>query len=107
MDETINLTVKDKERYSRNDVYVKANMPWVAYKNYWWILDETKGEYAGVGIHGQVIYINRSANMVIAYFSSQPQASSVAGFKPFVSKLNACRGIGEVEPQLGLSKANI
>ena len=91
VDETLNLTSEDKERYGRNDVYVKAKMPWVAYKNYWWILDETKGEYAAVGIHGQVIYINRSANMVIAYFSSQPQASSVAGFKNFVSKLNACR----------------
>ena len=91
VDETLKLTTNDKERYGRNDVYVKAKMPWIGYKNYWWILDETKGEYAAVGIHGQVIYINRSANMVIAYFSSQPQASSVAGFKPFVSKLNACR----------------
>lgn len=91
VDETLNLTAKDKERYARNDVYVKAKMPWVSYKNYWWILDETKGEYAAVGIHGQVIYINRSANLVVAYFSSQPQASSVVGFKPFVSKLNACR----------------
>ncbi|MDP2413580.1 serine hydrolase [Daejeonella sp.] len=91
VDETINLTDQDKERYSRNDVYVKAKLPWVAYKNFWWILDETKGEYAAVGIHGQVIYINRSVNVVIAYFSSQPQASSVAGYKPFVSKLNACR----------------
>jgi CubicO group peptidase (beta-lactamase class C family) len=91
VDEPLKLTTTDKERYSRNDVYVKAKMPWIAYKNYWWILDEVKGEYAALGIHGQVIYINRLANMVIAYFSSQPQASSVAGFKNFVSKLNACR----------------
>jgi CubicO group peptidase (beta-lactamase class C family) len=95
IDETLNLTARDKERYARNDVYVKAKMPWVAYKNYWWILDEAKGEYAAVGIHGQVIYLNRSANMVVAYFSSQPQASSVVGFKPFVSKLNACRELAK------------
>lgn len=95
VDETLNITTTDKERYERNDVYVKAKMPWVAYKNYWWILDEKKGEYAAVGIHGQVIYINRSANLVVAYFSSQPQASSVAGFKPFVSKLNACRELAK------------
>ncbi len=95
VDETVNLTDKDKERYSKNDVYVKAGMPWIGYKNYWWILDETKGEYAGVGIHGQVIYINRSANLVIAYFSSQPEASSVAGYKNFVSKLNACRALAK------------
>jgi len=95
VDETLKLTLSDRERYNRNDVYVKAGMPWVGYKNYWWILDEAKGEYAAVGIHGQVIYINRSAKMVIAYFSSQPQASSVAGFKPFVSKLNACRELAK------------
>ena len=91
----LNLTSEDKERYGRNDVYVKAKMPWIGYKNYWWILDEQKGEFAAVGIHGQVIYINRSANMVVAYFSSQPQASSVAGFHPFVSKLNACRELAK------------
>lgn len=94
IDETLKLTVADKERYARNDVYVKAGMPWIAYKNFWWILDETKGEYAAIGIHGQVIYINRSANMVIAYFSSQPVASS-AGNKPFLAKLNACRTLAK------------
>jgi hypothetical protein len=75
-------------------VYIQAKMPWVAYKNYWWILDETKGEYCALGIHGQVIYINRAANMVIAYFSSQPDAGSAASrhFKP---KLNACRALGK------------
>jgi CubicO group peptidase (beta-lactamase class C family) len=55
VDETLKLTKEDKERYARNDVYVKVGMPWVGYKNFWWILDETKGEYCGVGIHGQVI----------------------------------------------------
>lgn len=97
VDETLRLTTTDKERYGRNDVYAKANMPWIAYKNYWWILDEVKGEYAAVGIHGQVIYINRSANIVIAYFSSQPQASSVAGYKHFVSKLKACRELAKIK----------
>ncbi len=97
VDETLKLTKEDKDRYARNDVYTKAGLPWVAYKNFWWILDEIKGEYCGVGIHGQMIYINRSANMVIAYFSSQPAASSASagGFKPFVSKLNACRELAK------------
>ena len=94
IDETLKLTATDKERYSRNDVYVPAKMPWVSYKNYWWILDETKGEYCAVGIHGQVIYINRAAGLVIAYFSSQPVAGSVAS-KNFLPKLNACRELGK------------
>jgi len=94
IDETLKLTAADKERYSRNDVYVKAGMPWVAYKNFWWILDETKGEYCALGIHGQVIYINRSANIVIAFFSSQPVAGSSAS-KNFLPKLNACRSFAK------------
>jgi CubicO group peptidase (beta-lactamase class C family) len=94
VDETLKLTNADKERYNRNDVYVPAKMPWVAYKNYWWILDETKGEYCAIGIHGQVMYINRAANMVIAYFSSQPGAGSVAS-KNFLPKLNACRELSK------------
>jgi CubicO group peptidase (beta-lactamase class C family) len=69
-------------------------MSWVTYKNYWWILDETKGEYCAIGIHGQVIYINRAANMVIAYFSSQPNAGSVAS-KEFLPNLKACRELSK------------
>lgn len=94
VDETIKITQADKERYLKNDVYVPAKMPWIAYKNYWWILDETKGEYCALGIHGQVLYINRSANLVIAYFSSQRNAGSVAS-KEFLPKLNACRELSK------------
>ena len=94
VDETLKLTTADKERYGRNDVYVQAKMPWVAYKNYWWILDDTKGEYCALGIHGQVIYINRAANMVVAYYSSQPNAGSVASSQ-FLPKLNACRELSK------------
>lgn len=94
VDETIKITQADKDRYLRNDVYVPAKMPWVAYKNYWWILDEIKGEYCAIGIHGQVLYINRSANLVIAYFSSQPNAGSVAS-KEFLPKLHACRELSK------------
>ncbi|MCW3118264.1 MAG: putative 6-aminohexanoate-dimer hydrolase, partial [Chitinophagaceae bacterium] len=94
VDETLKLTKADKDRYLRNDVYVNAKMPWVAYKNYWWVLDEKKGEYCAVGIHGQVIYINRTAGIVIAYFSSQPNAGSVAS-KNFLPKLDACRQLSK------------
>ena len=78
----------------RNEVYPKAGLPWIAYKNFWWVLDETKGEYGGVGIHGQVLYINRAANLVIAYFSSQPAAGSATS-KHFLPKLNACRELSK------------
>jgi len=84
------LTPEDKLRYSKNDVYTKSGIPWISYKNFWWILDEKKGEFAAVGTNGQVIYINRSTNLVISYFSCHPVASSV-GNKNFKVKLDACR----------------
>ena len=92
IDEILTITSEDKRRYSKNEVYAKAQMPWVAYKNFWWILDENKGEFAAIGTNGQVIYINRSANLVIAYFSCHPDPSS-AGNKNFLLKLNACRSL--------------
>lgn len=68
------------------------NALWIAYKNMWWVLDDQKGEYAAVGIHGQVIYINRMADMVIAFFSSQSVASAVDN-APFWSKILSCQKI--------------
>ncbi|MCP5131420.1 MAG: serine hydrolase [Pseudomonadales bacterium] len=64
--------------------------PWVAYHNMWWILDEKAGEYCAVGIHGQVIYINRSADTVMVWFSSQPVASAARN-PAFRAKLDAAR----------------
>ncbi|NPD48133.1 serine hydrolase [Lentimicrobium sp. S6] len=90
VDATINLTAKDKAKMNNNTRY--AGSQWIAYKNMWWVLDEQKGEYAAVGIHGQVIYINRKAGIVIAFFSSQPVASA-AGNSVFWSKILACQKI--------------
>lgn len=90
IDETLNLTAVDAQRYANNDFY--RNELWQHYKNMWWILDPAKQEYAAVGIHGQVIYINGSTNTVVAQFSSQPSASQ-AGSVEFRSKLLAIREI--------------
>jgi CubicO group peptidase (beta-lactamase class C family) len=90
IDETLNLTSVDAQRYAKNSLY--GNELWRHYKNMWWILDPAKGEYAAVGIHGQVIYINASTNTVVAQFSSQPAASQV-GSVAFRSKLLAIREI--------------
>ena len=94
IDQILEITPGDKERYLRNDVYPKAGMPWIAYKNFWWILDENKGEFAAIGTNGQVIYINRSIHLVIAYYSCQPGASS-AGNKNFLAKLHASRALAK------------
>lgn len=90
VDEPLKLTDKDKQKMIDNGKYEEN--AWIAYKNMWWIIDENKGEYAAVGVHGQVIYINRQANLVVSYFSSQPDASA-ANYKPFMSKIKACQKI--------------
>ncbi len=63
---------------------------WSAYHNMWWILDASIGEFAAVGIHGQVIYINRKADTVMAWFSSQPVAGAAKN-ESFRAKLRAVR----------------
>jgi CubicO group peptidase (beta-lactamase class C family) len=82
IDDTVRANMAANAKYSDD--------PWVAYHNMWWVLDEQLGEYCAVGIHGQVIYINRSADTVMAWFSSQPGASAARN-PDFQSKLKAAR----------------
>jgi CubicO group peptidase (beta-lactamase class C family) len=92
VDQSLRLSEKDTQKMKSNSRY--ENKSWIAYKNMWWILDDKQGEYAAIGIHGQVIYINRSANVVIAYFSSDEIAG--AALNPnFQSKLFAARKIAQ------------
>ncbi len=90
VDASLNLSETHIRNMRANTKY--QNMPWQAYHNMWWILNADKGEYAAVGIHGQVIYINRSANTVIAWFSSQKKASA-ANNPQFSAKLKVSREI--------------
>jgi len=90
IDQTLALNDADRLRYRNNTLY--QNEDWHYYKNMWWILDADREEYAAVGIHGQVIYINRAADTVVAQFSSQPNASQVDS-PQFRSKLSAIRHI--------------
>ena len=92
IDATLSISDIDRNKMNANPNY--QDNSWIAYKNMWWLLDAEKGEYAAVGVHGQVIYINRAANVVIAYFSSQPTAS--ASRNPyFQSKLFAAQAIAK------------
>lgn len=88
IDQTLQVSQQLKTNMRNNRKY-QAD-PWQAYHNMWWILDADKGEYCAVGIHGQVIYINRQADTVMAWFSSQPGASA-AGNPDFRTKLDAAR----------------
>lgn len=47
------------------------------YRSFWWICDPVRGERAAMGIYGQMIYVNKSTNTVIASFSSPNYVSNV------------------------------
>lgn len=48
-----------------------------SYKSQWWINHNSNGAFNARGIHGQTIYIDPKAEMVIVRFASNPQASNV------------------------------
>jgi CubicO group peptidase (beta-lactamase class C family) len=43
----------------------------------WWVANNANGVFDARGIHGQRIYIDPAAEMVIAKFSSHPVASNL------------------------------
>lgn len=55
-----------------------ATLPGWSYRNQWWISHNAHGVYMARGIHGQSIYIDPKAEMVIARYASHPMAGNVA-----------------------------
>ena len=86
----LNIDEKLKSHMTANPKYGEES--WEAYHNMWWILDSEKGEFCATGIHGQVIYINRSKNTVMVWFSNQPGAAAPKNIN-YQSKLNAARSL--------------
>ena len=88
IDETLNVSEKLRKNMSDNLIY--SEEPWTSYHNMWWVIDENKGEFCAMGIHGQVMYINRSTDTVMVWFSSQPVAGNPRNANT-QSKLKAAR----------------
>ena len=44
----------------------------------WWIPENKNGAYSARGVHGQTIYIDPTAEMVIVRFASHPIAANLA-----------------------------
>ena len=60
-------------------VFAKAGyktLPGGSYKSMWWILHNKHGAYAARGVHGQTIYVDPAAEMVIGRYSSFPTAKN-------------------------------
>jgi CubicO group peptidase (beta-lactamase class C family) len=47
-----------------------------SYHSMWWVFHNAHGAYAARGVHGQTIYINPTAEMVIVRFASFPAAKN-------------------------------
>jgi len=55
-----------------------ATLPGWSYRNMWWVSHNEHGAFMARGIHGQNIYIDPKAEMVIARYASFPIAGNVA-----------------------------
>jgi hypothetical protein len=53
-----------------------ATLPGWSYHNQWWISHDDHGAFMARGIHGQAIYIDPKAEMVIARYASHPKAGN-------------------------------
>ncbi len=47
-----------------------------SYRSMWWVLHNDHGAFAARGVHGQTVYIDPEAEMVIARFASHPSAKN-------------------------------
>jgi len=43
-----------------------------SYRNYWWMAEGQCGRFAGIGLGGQLVVVDPTANMVIVKFTSSP-----------------------------------
>lgn len=73
--------VESIRRGGRKEDFAKANytlLPGWSYRSQWWVTHNDHGAYAARGIHGQAIYVDPAAEMVIARFGSHPIAANGA-----------------------------
>jgi hypothetical protein len=72
--------VDEIRRGGSREAFVFGNYPTLpgwSYHHQWWVSHDDHGVYTARGIHGQVIYVDPAAEMVIARFASHPLAGNV------------------------------
>lgn len=65
----------DREAFAKSQ-YGKKLKGW-SYRNMWWITENSHGAYMARGVHGQAIYIDPAAEMVIVRLASTFRASNL------------------------------
>jgi CubicO group peptidase (beta-lactamase class C family) len=72
--------INDIRRGGSREAFVAGDYPTLpgwSYHDFWWISHDDHGVYMARGIHGQAIYVDPKAEMVIARFASHPLAGNV------------------------------
>lgn len=65
----------------KKGTFAKADyktLPGWSYGGMWWISNDDHGAYAARGVHGQTIWVDPKADMVIVRFASHPVAANAA-----------------------------
>jgi CubicO group peptidase (beta-lactamase class C family) len=74
------VLVEDIMNGGSQDTFRKSTfgelLPGWSYRNMWWILHNDHGAFAARGVHGQTVYIDPKAEMVIVRFASHPEAKN-------------------------------
>ncbi len=73
--------IADIRKGGSTQAFAKSGHPklkgW-SYRDLWWITENSDGAFAARGVHGQTIYIDPKADMVIVRFASTPEAANAA-----------------------------
>ncbi|KIC00889.1 6-aminohexanoate hydrolase [Flavobacterium sp. JRM] len=73
--------IDDIKKGGNKKAFAKANYTLLkgwSYRNMWWITNNDNGAFCARGVHGQLIYIDPKADMVIVRFASNPVAANSA-----------------------------
>jgi len=65
-----------------------ASLPQGSYRNQFWVTGDEHGCFFGVGIYGQLVWMNPATDTVVAKFSSLPEADDDAAFATHVELLH-------------------
>lgn len=72
--------VADIRKGASKDAFARAGyqaLPGWTYRDMWWVSHNEHGAFSARGVHGQLIYIDPKAEMVIVRYASHPLASNV------------------------------
>jgi len=72
--------IEEITRGGSGEAFVFGNYPTLpgwSYKDQWWVSHDDHGVFMARGIHGQAIYVDPAAEMVIARFASHPLGANV------------------------------